>query len=364
MLKKLLIAALAGLLIGAPARSQLLMMNVGQPTNGPFVSQLISQIDYTQGSPAAGDSLTQAGTPMYFNSSGVLTAASANTARFDCPNSTCLGWLVEASATNSFLKSKGQTAWSVGHATFTSNAIASPDGTTDAAFCKTDATSNPHYCLSTAVTSATSIGTFFVLAGGYGYAAISNTSSTYIYFNLTTCAKTSTLGSGWSASWSSGPYVVAGNSWCRIGGVATATNMAYLTLYPYNVAGTNGGNSPSFLGDGASGTYVIYGQVEAGAFPTSPIITTTIAVNRAADVAANADWWNGATGNYLMVEYISQATPGTVQRESICPTGCTATSFVAPVSMWIKRICQFNATPAGASEAIREAAQANGTACT
>ena len=38
-------------------------------------------------------------------------------------------------------------------------------------------------------------------------------------------------------------------------------------------------------------------------------------------------------------------------------------AFVAPTAVWIKRICQFNATGAGATAAITQAAQANGTPC-
>jgi hypothetical protein len=85
-------------------------------------------------------------------------------------------------------------------------------------------------------------------------------------------------------------------------------------------------------------------------------------VTRAADTAANAAWYNGTSGNYLMVETKSEST-GVISRASYCNSGCTGTSFSAPTNVWIRRICQFTATTAGANSAIANAAFANGTVC-
>jgi hypothetical protein len=101
----------------------------------------------------------------------------------------------------------------------------------------------------------------------------------------------------------------AGNGYyrCSITQAASSTASGFCSLFVSNSPSTS-----SVLGDGTSGLYVYGAQIEAGAFATSYIPTTTTALTRNADVATITgsnftSFWNSVQGGTT-----AQATPSTV----------------------------------------------------
>jgi hypothetical protein len=99
-----------------------------------------------------------------------------------------------------------------------------------------------------------------------------------------------------------------GNGWYRCvmswSAGATASRTHAITLE--NPSGTN-----TYTGNGYSGIFIWGAQLEAGAFPTSYIATTTASVTRNADVASMtgtnfSGWYNASAGT----TYIETQSPG------------------------------------------------------
>jgi hypothetical protein len=118
-----------------------------------------------------------------------------------------------------------------------------------------------------------------------------------------------------------------GNGWyrCSITATATITASASSTIRLSNVS-TSG--LPAYAGDGTSGLYIWGAQLEAGAFPTSYIPTTTAAVTRAADLAAVntlSPWFNSSQGT-LFAQF--EASPNTFTAYVDISNGVTAQNSI------------------------------------
>jgi hypothetical protein len=90
-----------------------------------------------------------------------------------------------------------------------------------------------------------------------------------------------------------------GNGWYRCSVTATSGQSFTTGIAHYLVSGT----VIAYTGDGTSGIYLWGAQLEAGAFPTSYIATTTAAATRAADVAsitgsAFSSWYRQDEGTF------------------------------------------------------------------
>jgi hypothetical protein len=229
--------------------------------------------------------------------------------RFDHKPTTgeSLGLLVEEARTNLLLQSNGfNTTW----VNFNISSIAAsgiaPDGTNTAWELKDtlDAVSTTH-SVSQAVSVTGGIAysvSVFLKAGTLprmalilsGVTSFSSGNKTAV-FNLTTGAIAST--SGTTATSQITPYP---NGWyrCTLTATADATAPATLTIR------TENGTSTLYTGDG-TGTILIWGaQLEAGAFSSSYIATTTAAATRAADLAsitgsAFSSWYNQTEGAFF-----------------------------------------------------------------
>lgn len=230
----------------------------------------------------------------YVNSGGVITAATNNQPRFDYDPVTlaCKGLLIEESRTNQvkyseqFDNSNWTTSKSAG-ASVSANTSVAPDGNTTADSV-TFASSNDYLYQSIS-----------------NYVAVTGQSVTFSIF-----AKTSTqiivFGGGTATGTDTYSHTTFQNGWYRqtLTRVFTETTSAKpLQMLPYGI----------FAG---AGTYVIWGaQLEAGAFATSYIPTTTTALTRNADVATItgtdfSDWWQAGRGG-VSVSAIPSTVSGT-----------------------------------------------------
>lgn len=232
---------------------------------------------------------TRASTATFFNSSGVLTSAGNNVPRFDYNPSTLapLGLLIEEQRTNSLLYSEqfnnvaGWTA--IGTApTVTANTATSPDGTLNAdtvTFAAADSRLQNNLVLSfTAGVSYTF--TVYVKAVGASLNKIR-----LAFFD--------------GAQQNSTDFTVSNSTWTRITSTFVAANTTAVGRVQIRNATDNLANS----------LYLWGAQLEAGAFPTSYIPTTTTALTRSADAASvnTLSPWFNATEGTLFAEWTAQA---------------------------------------------------------
>lgn len=234
-----------------------------------------------------------------------LQTAPANIARFDHDPITgeSKGLLIEESRTNLLTYSSdfGNAAWPKSNATVQTDAVVAPDGTLTADKLVANTSTGYHALVNSTATVASQTYTLsiYAKAGEYGYLNISPAGPySYQLFNLIN-GTVGALASGFvSAS-----ITPAGNGWYRCFATYVATGTANS---PGFYMGNTSSSTPSYTGDGYSGIYIWGAQLEAGAFPTSYIPTTSAQVTRAADAASmtgtNFSSWYRASEWTLMAE--------------------------------------------------------------
>jgi len=210
------------------------------------------------------------------------------------PLSTLLGYLAEGARTNLCLQSEvlDNASWVKNACSISANVIAAPDGNTTADKIVEDSSTGAHFPATPNWTSTLAQYTisFWAKAGernkiqlGISTLHITTTGANAL-FTLTG------LGTAQNQNNMDAVSIVAyPNGWYRCAGTFTCTAAAAGTsfLYVCNAAGSN-----SYTGDGASGEYVWGAQIELGAFASSYIPTTTVAVTRNADVLTYASAGN------------------------------------------------------------------------
>ena len=232
---------------------------------------------------------TRASSGTFVGSDGVLRTAATNEPRFDHNPTTgeSLGLLVEEARTNLLLRSEefDNAGWTKTRSSVTANAIAAPNEALTADKLVEDTTaSNTHLTQQiglTIVNSTAYVFSVYIKAGERSRVLIqtSNTgfsNNAYVIFDLTLGTVVS------SVSATSSSIVPVGNGWyrCSMGNTSTGTTGNV------SIVLADGTGNPSYTGDGTSGLYLWGAQLEAGAFPTSYIPTTTAAATRSADVAS------------------------------------------------------------------------------
>jgi hypothetical protein len=257
----------------------------------------------------------------YTNNTGVIVNATNNQPRFDYDPVTfvCKGLLIEEAKTNLLTYSAQfeNVAWTYTNATVSANQIVAPDGLTTADKISESAATGSHFVASSAAFSATSGTTYtqsvYAKAGSVSVLQLIFASgpwgtNAYANYDLAN-GVLGTVGSSATATITS-----VGNDWYRLTltAAATASTTGAGCIPAFCNNSTTGGRASSYAGNTASNVYIWGAQLEAGAFATSYIPTTTAALTRNADVATMtgtnfSDWWQAGLGGATV-----QALPSTV----------------------------------------------------
>ncbi len=250
---------------------------------------------------ATGGSFTRASIGTYFDSAGVMQTAASGAPRFDYAPVThaAKGILIEESRTNLAKNSENISAWNNNTSlTITSDAVTAPNGTMTAD--TTNSVGSTRYMSASVTSGAQYTYSFFVKPTDI-------TRQIYLYVDGTagagSCRIVPSTGaiSNTSGTYNSAGLISVGNGWYRLYMVFTPTttgNQA-VHIYPLN------SNVTAWWG----------AQLEAGAFPTSYIPTTTAAVTRAADALnlPTGSWHTSGAGT-LYGQGIYDMTGSTVSR--------------------------------------------------
>ncbi|OQB10818.1 MAG: hypothetical protein BWY21_00125 [Parcubacteria group bacterium ADurb.Bin216] len=219
---------------------------------------------------------------------------------YDPVTHAALGLLIEEQRTNLLTYSEqfDNAAWTLATASVTANATTAPDGASTADKLVEDSTAAVTHRLYGAATVTAVAHTLSVYAkpAGRSIIALRTPGGVLSYFNVST----GTVGSV------PGPHSAkiesVGNGWYRCS--VTWTPTAGAINVGYDACQVDG--SSTYNGDGTSGIYLWGAQLEAGAFATSYIPTTSASVTRAADSAtmtgSNFSSWFNATQGTLYVE--------------------------------------------------------------
>jgi hypothetical protein len=240
-----------------------------------------------------------------------LLTAPINAPRFDFNPTTgeSLGLLIEQSSTNLCLYSSDytQSNWVKTNATVMANADISPDGTQNMQKLVESTANAQHYMTQTITVTTSTTYTYSIYAKSAGrtglwlYASGFGTPVPQVYFDLS--AGTFAIQAG-SPTCTITP-VGNGVYRCTITGTTVGTSLNVET----HILGA--GNAGSYTGDGFSGLYLWGAQLEALAFPTSYIPTTSAQVTRASDNASMtgtnfSSWYNQGQGSFY-VNAVSKA---------------------------------------------------------
>jgi hypothetical protein len=249
----------------------------------------------------------------YVNSSGVVVAATNDQPRFDFDSVTlaCKGLLVEESRQNICLQSQtfNTGSWFKGQTSVDPDSAISPDGTQNADKLVENTANSAHriYQTITVLANTTYTTSFFVNAAGRTKCRVRDYANPADYsaifdLSLGTVQSQSVVGIASITAFKDG--------WYRCS-VRVLTGAAQTSLWPA-VELVTSTSTTTYTGNGTSGVYLWGAQLEAGAFATSYIPTTTTALTRNADVAtitgtSFSDFWQAAKGGASVL-----ATPSTV----------------------------------------------------
>ena len=239
----------------------------------------------------------------YVGVNGLIKYAGVNEPRFDHNPVTgeSLGLLVEEARTNLLLRSEefDNASWTKARSTVTANAIVAPDGASTADFIQQSAGQTNAGVVTVTTAVATPTVSIFAKAGTKSRISLLTdaTGNSETWFDLVN-GTVGTKGSNHTAS-----IVNFGNGWYRCSVSSTVTSV-FASIY---LADTNGSRVVTDSG----GVYLWGAQLEAGAFPTSYIPTTSATVTRSADVASITganfrSWYRQDEGSFL----IAGAVPG------------------------------------------------------
>jgi hypothetical protein len=245
-----------------------------------------SLTDYISGTDLI--TFTRASSGTFVDSTGTLQTAATDAPRFDHNPATgeSLGLLVEEQRTNSLTYSEDTSQWlTPTNITLSQNQTTAPDGTSTADQYLETAATGLHVqdgMPFTFVTSTVYTYSVFVKSIGgrnfeIGYPPTIFTNR-FARFNLSGSGSVQGSDAGVTASiqaYANGWYRCSATNTCALGASSRISNFII-----------NDSFSRSYAGDVTKGLFIWGAQLEAGAFPTSYIPTTTAAATRSADVAS------------------------------------------------------------------------------
>ena len=241
-----------------------------------------------------------------------LLTAPINQPRFDFNPTTgeSLGLLIEQSSTNlqPYSQDFSNAVWTKSNATITTGANIAPDGTQTMQLLVENTTTAQHYLRADA----------FTLISGTQY-----TTTIYAKANgrttLGICCAFDSNGANFNLS-NGTVGTVSGGATATITPVGNGVYRCSMTRTPTSntvIVFQLNGNASSYTGDGYSGIYIWGAQLEALAFPTSYIPTTSAQVTRASDrnggLSTNG-WYNNGQGTFYFdfkSIYSSSLSPAT-----------------------------------------------------
>lgn len=247
---------------------------------------------------------TRASSATYVGSDGLIKTATTNEPRFDHNPTTTesLGLLVQEQRTNLLLQSNAFTThWQSVANTLTSGSAISPDGTTNGWRFADTAANNTHNIFQSIAWTA--VATTFTIYAKY---------DTHRWIGARIGAAGNQFFGSWDlqngvvGSFTAGATIgmqAVGNGWYRLTLTATLTTAGTANVLVY-LNNADSASALTYTGT-ATGSYIYGAQLEAGAFATSYIATTTAAATRAADVAsitgsAFSSWYRQDEGSFLI----------------------------------------------------------------
>jgi hypothetical protein len=268
-------------------------------------------LDFTTGTLDSRLTFTRSGTGTYINSSGYVTTASTNVARFDYDPTTRAprGLLIEGSAINYMLESVALTQTALKMRAVSTASITDPEGTSNRArIVAADGQTGYHgrYLATTAGTNTTVTISIFAKKNGYKYLNISDlaTGRATVQFDLDDGSTSNSIGLGFVSA-SATPYP---HGWWRCSVVSTviaSTSYAWGYVGVPSTGATYHSAGAQYTGENLDdkGIYCYGFQVEGGAGASSYIPTTTSQVTRNADscVMSNISSLSYSTTNGSMV---------------------------------------------------------------
>ena len=278
-----------------------------------------------------------------------LLTAPINAPRFDFNPTTgeSLGLLIEQSSTNLLTYSQlfSDATWLKFRTSITQTANIAPDGTQTAQLLVEDATNNTHGCANYGSQTVTSgqqytfsaevkawTRNYVTLFADVGSALLGNAGVQFSLIDGTVQKNTN-------------GYVTTstnlGNGWWRFSYTATATasGNAKSGIYIGSIPATSAANGiDTYTGNGYSGIYIWGAQLEALAFPTSYVATTSAQVTRASDNASMtgtnfSSWYNQGQGTwYINATTIwNNSVPANIPATGWIWVGVASGNFTAPV---------------------------------
>ena len=256
---------------------------------------------------------TRATTATRVDENDLVSSVASNVPRIDYTGGGCPSILLEPQRTNLNLYSNNleNAYWTLYQATRTINSAVSPDGTTNAIKLTEDSTTNFHSIYLPTSITVTSGQTYsrsvYLKQAGRMWASLVITDNAIVYrawFDLQN-GVLGIISSGITAQ-----ITNVGNGWYRCTIIRTAVLTTFSSL-AIEMAISNGVGS--YLGNGTNGIFIYGAQLEAGAYPTSYIPTTTGTVTRNADVISKTGISDliGQTEGVLFVEMAALSDDGT-----------------------------------------------------